>query len=165
MSFILLSILILLIESIFRRNYPEKSSKILLNRLHEKFKLFTYIADILLLLVLGVRLFLSRIEPMLVCLFMNFEDIVSADSILETIENVRAYLTLDVTPMDLSFVLVVFLAYFGVAIAPGVLCACSLAVESPEPSPYRDNSKSDTLRYSEVFTGGKLFLKLCHLLN
>lgn len=165
MSFILLSILIFLIESVFRRIYPEKWNRFLLHRLHNKFKLFTYIADLMLLLVLGVRLFLSRIEPLLLYLFMNFEEIASADGIIETIENVRTYLTIDVTPMDLSFVLLVFLSYFGVAIAPGILCACSLAVESPDPSPHREESKSDTSGYSEIFTGGKLFLKLCHLLN
>ena len=165
MSLILMTILFFLNENIFKKLWPEKRKKILTKKLYEKLKIFVLIADVLLLAVLGLKFLLSRIEPLLIYLIVNLDELSSAEGVKAIIDSIQSYLTFEITPVDLSFVLVVFLAYFGGAVAPGVLCVFSLAVGSPESSPHRNNGRSGIVTYPEIFKKGKLFLKLCHLLN
>jgi hypothetical protein len=165
MSLILLSILLFMVEDVFQVISPEKHSKILKKKLYTKLKIFILIADVLLMSVLGVKFLLSRIEPLLIYLLVNLDNISSAEGIKVAIDSIQSCLTFDIMPIDVSFILVVLFAYFGVAIAPGVLFAISLVVDSPVSSPHRDNGKSGIVRYPEIPLRGKLFLKLCHLLN
>lgn len=165
MSLILLSILLFLVKNVFQVISPEKQNKIINKKLYEKMKIFMLIADALLLSALGMKFLLSRIEPLLIYILVNFDNLLSAEGIKAVIDSIHSCLAIDLMPIDISFILVVLLAYFGVAIAPGVLYAISLDVVSPVSSLHRDNGLSGTVRYSEIPPKGKLFLKLCHLLN
>lgn len=165
MSLILMTILFFLNENISQVIFPGKRKKILTKKLYGKLKIFVLIADVLLMAVLGLRFLLSRIEPLLIYLVVNLDELSSAEGVRAIIDSIQSYLTFEITPVDISFVLVVFLAYFGGAVAPGVLCAFSPAVESPQSSPHRSNGQSGIVSYPEIFKRGKLFLKLCHLLN
>lgn len=165
MSLILMSVLISFIENAFQSILPRQRHRILPKQSYEKLKIFALIADLLLLAALSFRFFLSRVEPILILLLSSAEDITSIDEVKAVIETMRSYLSVMITPTDLSFVLVVFLAYFGAVIAPGVICAYTFFIESPISSPHRDISQSGSEKRPEIFSGGKLFLKLCHLLN
>ena len=165
MSFVLLSVLLFLYDHFSNVFFPEKRNKIITKRLYEKLKLFLLIADCLFLSAFSFRLVLSRIEPLLIHIVLNLDELASVEGIREVIESIQSYITLDITPMDLSLILVVFLAYFGSVIAPGLLCAISLIVESYASTVNLGKSKYATENYPQVPLKGKLFLKLCHLLN
>lgn len=165
MSLILMSVMIFFIENIFHSFLPERRRIALPKRTREKIRIFALIADFLLLAALGVRFFLSRVEPLIILFLVNVEEITSIEEVRAVFESLRSSLSVMITPMDLSFVLVVFLAYFGAVIAPGILCAYIVFIQSPIPSLYRDTESSGSDKRPEIFRGGKLFLKLCHLLN
>lgn len=165
MSLILMSVLISFIENAFQSILPRQRHRILPKQSYEKLKIFALIADLLLLAALSFRFFLSRVEPLIILLLVNAEEITSIEEVSAVLESLRSHLSVMITPMDLSFVLVVFLAYFGAVIAPGILCACIVFIKSPISSPHRNTGQSGFENRPEIFSGGKLFLKLCHLLN
>lgn len=165
MSLILMSVMIFFIENIFHSYLHERRRIVLSKRTREKIRIFALIADLLLITALGVRFFLSRVEPLIVLFLVNAEEITSIEEARAVIESLRSHLSVMITPIDLAFVLVVFLAYFGAVIAPGILCAYIVFIQSPISSPHRDTGSSGSEKHPEIFRGGKLFLKLCHLLN
>ncbi len=165
MSLILMSVMIFLIENIFHSILPERRRIVLPKRTGEKIKIFALIADLLLMAALSVRFFLSRVEPLIILLLVNTEEITTIEEVRAVFELLRSHLSVMITPMDLSFVLVVFLAYFGAVIAPSILYVYMVFIQSPISSPHRDTESSGSEKRPKIFRGGKLFLKLCHLLN
>ena len=165
MSLIFLTILFFLLENVFQGFLLKKSNKILLNKMYDKLKKFTLLADVLLLCALSVKILLSRFEPLLLYLLVNAEELVTVDGVKALIRTMGSCIVMDPVPIDLSIILVVFLVYFGGAIVPGVLYAFSVPIESPLFSSHRDINKSGIEKYPEIHSGEKLFIKLSHLLN
>lgn len=165
MSLFLLTILFFLLENVFQDFLPRKSNKFLLKKMYNKLKRFTLFADILLLCALSAKFILSRIEPILVYLFVNVEELVSVEGVKTLIKTLGSQMIIDPVPIDLSIILVIFLTYFGGSVVPGVLCAFSTLIDSPPFSSHRDIHKSGIEKYPEIHSGEKLFIKLSHLLN
>lgn len=165
MSLVLMSAMLFLLENVFQRKSSQKQCNFSSKQIYEKLKIFMLISDILFLAALSFRFFLSRVEPLLLLLMANADEISSVKGLIAVLDSIESGLTFTVTPVDLSLTLVVFLAYFGVAIAPGVLCAYTVFIESPTISQHRDTDSSGAEKPPEIRYGGKLFLKLCHLLN
>ena len=165
MSLILLTILFFLLENVFHVFLQKKSNKIFFNKVYDKLKKFTLFADVLFLCALSAKILLSRFEPLLVYLLVNAEELITVDGAKAFIKALGSHIIIDPMPVDLSVILVVFLAYFGGAIVPGVLYAFSVPIESPLFSSHRDIHKSGIEKYPEIHSGEKLFIKLSHLLN
>ncbi len=165
MSLILMSVMLFLLENAFQRKSPQKQCHFLPKPIYKKLRIFMLISDSLFLAALSFRFFLSRVEPLLLLAVVNADEITSIEGIKVAFDSLKSCLTFNVTPVDLSLVIVVFLAYFGAAIAPGVLCAYTVFIKFPTPSQHRDNDPSGIKKLPEIEYGGKLFLKLCHLLN
>ena len=165
MSLILMSILFFLTECVFQTVFPKNKHKLITKKLYAKLKKFTFIADVLLLIALSFKFFLSRIEPLLIYIFVNVDELTSVEGIKAVLSTVESYVIIDPVPVDVSFVLVVFLTYFGAVMTPGVLCASILIVTTLQASLHRETGLSEPIRRSEIHSGEKLFLKLGRLLN
>lgn len=165
MSFVLASVLIFLLENVFRSSYRLNGFRFFTKRQKSAINAFVLIADLFLLFAIGLNALLPRIESLLIFLLVNCEETISEDGIRTLLSAIKSCFTFEITPVDLSVILVLFLAYFGSIIAPGILCACLPVVDAPMESQRRDTGQSGFEKRPEIKPGGKLFLKLCHLLN
>ena len=165
MSLFLLSILVFLLEHVFSKKFSPKLRNFLSKQLYEKLKFFTFAADLLLFIALGIRYVLSSVEPLLIFMSMNGKEILSADNVNMAIEFIDSYVPLEFTPVDLALVTVVILTYFSFMIASGVLVVYHFFLVSVQALLYRDTGQSGVEKPPEIIPRGKLFLKLCHLRN
>ena len=98
MSLILMSVMIFFIENIFHSFLPERRRIALPKRTREKIRIFALIADFLLLAALGVRFFLSRVEPLIILFLVNVEEITSIEEVRAVFESLRSSLSVMITP-------------------------------------------------------------------
>ena len=165
MLLVLMLVILFWCESTFQPRSSKRKRKFSSNQICEKQKIFMLISDILFLAAFIFELIFSGVEPLLLILLVNTDEIISMEGMVAALDSLEFGIAFNVTPLDLSLTLVVFLEYFKVAVIAGMLCACAVFIESQAAYQRRVIYPPWTIKSSKINSKSKIFLRLCHLLN
>lgn len=117
--------------------------------------------------VIGLWYVFSRLEPIVVYIALNAEELFTPERI-EALKNMALtyiYISLDLSPTSIAVLSFMSFAYYAVLIIPGVLGICYFyPPPSMRSSPYESGELASDPP-DRVYQKGKIFLTLCQLRN
>lgn len=117
--------------------------------------------------VIGLWYIFSRLEPILIYLAMNAEELLTPERI-EALKNMvltYIYLSLDLSPTSIAVLSFMSFAYYAVLILPGALGICYFYLPPPLRSSPCELSAIASDPPERIRQKSKIFLTLCQLRN
>lgn len=164
MSLILLSILIFVLERVWKSYFSKNHHEFFTKNLSKHLKVFTIIADVCFICGLAIHYLISSLEPVLLYFLVSFEEIpliLSSDSLRDIL---NTFFIAEASTSNFSLVSVVLLAYCSLMLIPALLAVTYFIIYSLKTSS-RVVHKSGIEKLPEILPRTKLFLKLRHLRN